>query len=211
MSLVLFLHPKSSWKHTGWDFVNYDSLQTRKYWWGPTRIIHTHSSSGTFAAIDELKGGKLMELARIWLRLSPACHFCSRRGWGTGPEAEEKASLNRVGENAEASNQLPSGFRAVSNVSTLQPRDSCAQPSGRQGLTCTFLFYTPLKTLCSRGKDYALGVFHFQMFLQRAFASRQYRDPTAQASSWGAPCKNRASTLKSERCTPPTSERDTAE
>lgn len=139
-----------------------------------------------------------MELARIWLRLSPACHFCSRRGWGTGPEAEEQASLNRVGENAEASNQLPSGFRAVSNVSTLQPRDSCAQPSGRQGFTCTFLFYTPLKTLCSRGKDYALGVFHFQMFLQRAFASRQHRSPTEQASSWGAPCKNRASTLKSE-------------
>lgn len=146
-------------------------------------------------AIDERKasdneGGKLIELARIWLRLSLACHFCSRRGWGTGPEAEERASLNRVGENAEASNQLPSGFRVVSNVSTPQAGDSCAQPSGRQGLTCTFLFSTPLKTACSRGRDYALGVFHFQMFLQRAFASHQHRNPTVQASSWGASFKN---------------------
>lgn len=101
---------------------------------------------GRRASDDE--SGKLMEPARIWLRLSPACPFCSRRGWGTGPEAEERASLNRVGENAsEASNQLPSGFRVVSNVSTPQPGDSCAQPSsGRQGITCTFLFLTPLRT-----------------------------------------------------------------
>lgn len=40
--------------------------------------------------------------------------------------------------------------------------------SGRQGLLCIFLFLTYLKSLLCRERDYALGVFHFQMFLHRA-------------------------------------------
>lgn len=83
----------------------------------------------------------------------------------------------------ERRGQQPAAFRVQSGVkcqhsAVLQPGDSCAQPSGRQELTCTFL-------LCRRERDYAPGVFHFQMFLQRAFASHQHGDPTARASSWG--------------------------
>lgn len=41
--------------------------------------------------------------------------------------------------------------------------------SPRQGLLCIFLFFIYLKTLQCRGRDYVLGVFHFQMFLHIAF------------------------------------------
>lgn len=173
---MLFPHARNSpqapwlgWNYSGL-FTNSQKLVTHQ------QKISTSSASGLLASCWWAAFWWLLlitdwSLARMPMRLCPTCNLCLGRGpKGTKAlgQRDEWEAKNKVGENGESN---PSCTWVQSGV-------KCQHFAARRFLctyilvdkvSCAFFFFlTYLKSLLCRERDYALGEFHFQMFLHRA-------------------------------------------